>query len=482
MRKLSAAQLIRRFHQLGWAEVWQKSKKHLKWQFRTKVRFSRWGLWVWGSSTPTLAVPAKPPLNAPVQMTPAAGQVSVAASVSVIIPTLNAGAEFETLLAALVNQTGCARVELIVVDSGSTDGTVSLARQYGAQVIQLAASAFSHSHARNLGAAEATGDYLLFMVQDAMPSGSHWLSSFVAGVERLQVAAASCVETPRADADLLARILGQGHLEFMQAASADRVFDRLVNQSYEEVRRNCQLNNVACLIERQVFARHQFKGAFAEDLDLGRRLAQAGERLGLLNSVRVVHSHNRPAYYHLKRGFVDGMSMAELFDDYPPPPAIEPGRLGQEAWLSFGAQAQALESLRLQFHFPLSYIEFAARVLTTFDRMLSADAPPDLAAKMSTELAYVDFLARLAASAPARTNGKLKAAVFVQTLRGALLYALEFLEREGAIADEELLRSLGEYLQKAHALQLGAYLASSLAGQAENAEFGWIARELRQGV
>lgn len=53
-------------------------------------------------------------------------------SVSVILPTLNAAGEIAALLAALMDQTQPPE-EILVVDSGSTDGTAELARAHGAR-------------------------------------------------------------------------------------------------------------------------------------------------------------------------------------------------------------------------------------------------------------------------------------------------------------------------------------------------------------
>lgn len=65
--------------------------------------------------------------------------------------------------------------------------------------------------------------------------------------------------------------------------------------------------------------RYRYQGDYAEDLDLGIRLIQDGYRVAMLASVKVIHSHNRPAYYYLKRSFVDVIFLVGLFKDFTYP-------------------------------------------------------------------------------------------------------------------------------------------------------------------
>jgi hypothetical protein len=90
-----------------------------------------------------------------------------------------------------------------------------------------------------------------------------------------------------------------------------------------EARRNGQITDVACLIGRELFLRYRHRGNYAEDLDLGLRLTGDGYRLAFLASTRIIHSHNRPAYYHLKRSYVESLALFDLLPGFPSGPADE---------------------------------------------------------------------------------------------------------------------------------------------------------------
>ena len=241
--------------------------------------------------------------------------------VSVVIPTLNAGPEFAWLLRKLNGQKAVRAIEIVVVDSGSKDGTVELARAAGATVVTILPSEFSHSHARNLGADSATGDYLLFMVQDAFPIGDHWLYGmlrFLRDPANGKLAAVSCSEFSRSDSDLMYDSMIDTHYRFLGCLEQDRIGQHQ-GDDHMSLRSQGQLSDVSCLIPRDLFAQFRYRGNYAEDLDLGMRLIKQGWRVAMLASVKVVHSHNRPAYYYLKRSFVDVEFLVALFDDFAYP-------------------------------------------------------------------------------------------------------------------------------------------------------------------
>jgi len=86
-------------------------------------------------------------------------------AVSVVIPCFNAAAFLRATLDSVLGQTH-PRVEVIVVDDGSTDDSAAIAQSYGPPVRVFRQTNQGESVARNYGISVATGDYFLFLDAD----------------------------------------------------------------------------------------------------------------------------------------------------------------------------------------------------------------------------------------------------------------------------------------------------------------------------
>src|SRR5688572_9830177 len=95
--------------------------------------------------------------------------------VSVVIPVKDGGPLLRRCLEAVRSQ---GPVELVVIDSGSSDGSVEIARRLADQLIEIPRAAFGHGRSRNLAARRTSGDLICFLTQDAVPQEG-WLAAYL---------------------------------------------------------------------------------------------------------------------------------------------------------------------------------------------------------------------------------------------------------------------------------------------------------------
>jgi glycosyltransferase involved in cell wall biosynthesis len=244
-------------------------------------------------------------------------------TVSVVIPTKNAGGEFKNTLEKISGQKGIKEIETIIVDSGSEDNTVFLAEQYGAKVIKIRPEEFNHGKVRNTGAEQSTGDYIFFMSQDVVPIGNECFYSMIKIMEKdKEISAATARQIPRSDADLFACWQLWYYYTKLMDFSDDYVAGAspqdLAEMSPVQRRRWAQLDNIFSCVKRDVFDNFKFSPIpYAEDLDLGLRLISGGYKIAFFSSIGVIHSHNRNPSYYFRRSFVDIKHLVKLLTFEP---------------------------------------------------------------------------------------------------------------------------------------------------------------------
>lgn len=247
----------------------------------------------------------------------------IQAKVSIIIPTKNASMDLQCLLEKIRNQKGLQEIEIIIIDSGSEDDTLTIAAKNAAKIYSIAPSGFNHGATRNFGAEKASGDFLIFMSQDAVPINDSCIFDIISRMQHDErIAAASVKQVPRSDADLFAC----WQLWFYNNKLLNYTRDSVVFLKQKQLkslspfleRRYMQIDNVCSCFRKPIFDGFKFRTLqYAEDLDLGMRLIQEGYKILFLTSVAVIHSHNRAPAYFLKRGYVDTRTLLKLLRHDP---------------------------------------------------------------------------------------------------------------------------------------------------------------------
>jgi GT2 family glycosyltransferase len=242
--------------------------------------------------------------------------------VSVIVPTLDAGPDFGRHLAWIREQQGLGDLELIVIDSGSSDDTCAVAEDSGARVMQVPPGEFNHGLTRNRAVEAARGEVVVMTVQDAAFLTRTALRDLVLTLKGdRRMAAVSARQVPRTGADLYGSFVVLMHYRAMwrngrRRLPADRLPPGARPTTAAERRSASTVDDVCAAIRRSAWEEIGFSELdFAEDLEFGVRAVERGWTIGLSESVAVAHSHRRDAPYHLRRGVAERLFVAPMVAD-----------------------------------------------------------------------------------------------------------------------------------------------------------------------
>jgi rhamnosyltransferase len=108
---------------------------------------------------------------------------------SLVIRAYNEAKHLPRLLAGVRHQT-INDVEVILVDSGSTDDTVKIAESYGAKIVYIAPGDFTFGRSLNLGIQAATRELVAIASAHVYPVFPDWLEQLLAPFADPQVAVA----------------------------------------------------------------------------------------------------------------------------------------------------------------------------------------------------------------------------------------------------------------------------------------------------
>lgn len=226
--------------------------------------------------------------------------------VSVIIPTLNAGKALKGLIDALNSQTAPPG-EIIVIDSSSVDDTLDVAEKAGAVTITIPREDFDHGGTRNLAAAQARGDVLVFMTQDALPADEHMIESLTKPLGEDRVAASYARQLPRADATPVEEFARQFNyppapvLKGIEDVPAMGIKAFFMSNA-------CSSCRASAFKEAGSFPE---KIIMSEDMILGARLLRMGYRIAYAAEAKVYHSHNYSLMAQMRRYFDIGVNLRD---------------------------------------------------------------------------------------------------------------------------------------------------------------------------
>lgn len=244
--------------------------------------------------------------------------------VSVIIPVKNGDAWLGDTIPAILRQQIQGGLEIIVIDSGSTDNTLSLLKKYPVRVHPISPEEFNHGTTRNLGVTLASGKYVVMTVQDALPADENWLQHLLDGFDDGTVAAVCGQQVVASDVDKnpvywFRPLSPPGKKKIAFNSPID--FDALPPA---EKKAACSWDNVNAMYRKDILQQLPFhKVEFAEDALWAKDALRAGYSLAYNTAARVYHYHFETPDFTFRRNFTEHYYYYKFFGTLPAAPGSE---------------------------------------------------------------------------------------------------------------------------------------------------------------
>lgn len=199
------------------------------------------------------------------------------------ILTWNGVAVLPRLLDAVFGQDTGLRYEVLAVDSGSTDGTLSALGRFPVRLIEVGRGEFDFGLTRDLAYRESGGRFVVNLSQDAVPARADWLEKLVGPLLADSEAAASCgTSIPDPERD---------YGQFPWERNGYFYFTREMKKFAGKYGKGLSFSNSA--VRRSVWERLRFdKQPTGEDFQFQKKLHERGGRIVFPPDAAVLHHHS----------------------------------------------------------------------------------------------------------------------------------------------------------------------------------------------
>lgn len=208
---------------------------------------------------------------------------------SIIIRTLNEARHLGELLDGIAAQdSGPFSSEVILVDSGSTDGTLEIAEQHDCIITHIDREEFSFGRSLNRGCDVATGEILVLVSGHCVPCDQHWLRNLC------QPVADGVVDYS------YGRQIGGADSHFSEC----RIFNKYFPEGSRIPQEGFFCNNANSALRYSSWKRLRFDESITglEDMELAQRLVRDGGRIGYVADACVYHHHSE-SWQQVRRRF-----------------------------------------------------------------------------------------------------------------------------------------------------------------------------------
>ena len=219
---------------------------------------------------------------------------------SLVIRCYNEEQHIGRLLTGITQQT-VREVEIIVVDSGSTDATVSIASRYAAKIVNIKPEEFSFGRSLNLGCAAAGGEFLVLASAHCYPLYKDWLEHLLRPFDDPKVGLA------------YGKQKGNETTKF----SEHQVFAKWFPEVSDFNQDHPFCNNANAAIRRELWAELPYDESLTglEDLDWAKRVRPLGYKIAYVADADMVHVHDEKARGIYNRYRREAMAHKHIFPE-----------------------------------------------------------------------------------------------------------------------------------------------------------------------
>jgi rhamnosyltransferase len=196
---------------------------------------------------------------------------------SIVIRSFNEQKHIGQLLEGIKHQTIYNSLEIILVDSGSTDDTVAIANSYGVKVVHINPDEFSFGRALNKGCETAKGEFLLFASAHVYPLYTNWVEKMLAPFTDNKIAL------------IYGRQVGNDLTKYSEHQLFKKWFPNRSN--YDQTIAFC--NNANAAVRKDLWVNQPYNEQITglEDLDWASKIQSKGYKIAYEADAPIVHVH-----------------------------------------------------------------------------------------------------------------------------------------------------------------------------------------------
>jgi rhamnosyltransferase len=219
---------------------------------------------------------------------------------SIVIRAYNEEKHIGRLLEGIRHQT-ISNVEIILVDSGSTDGTVSVAESFGVQIVRIPSAEFTFGRSLNYGIKAATYEFVVIASAHVYPVYPDWLQTLLRPIQD----------------DGVALTYGKQRGPDFAKFSEQQIFHQWYPDASKPKQETAYCNNANAAIRKSLWEKNNYDETLTglEDLAWAKWAKEQGYAIAYVAEAEIIHVHNetpRGVYNRYRR---EAMALRKIYPE-----------------------------------------------------------------------------------------------------------------------------------------------------------------------